>query len=131
MKPVMQDIFHSEFASEMQEVTEKTEWSGLDRDLVSKRRAHFQALKMNSATYVSSLTLHGYNNVIYTSLSLCYLECTTEGTEKGRSNPKDGEEVVAFKKTFARESVFPPCGSDDEVTKEDQKYLRKPGKQRK
>ena len=62
------------------------------------------------------------------------LECTTEGTEKGRSHPEDGKEIATFKNTiapFASESVSPPPGSDDETTKEDQKYLRKPGKQRK
>ena len=36
MKQVMQDIFDSEFASEIQEVIEKTVWSGLEQDLVSK-----------------------------------------------------------------------------------------------
>ena len=36
MKPVMQNIFDSEFASEIQEVIEKTVWSGLEQDLVSK-----------------------------------------------------------------------------------------------
>ena len=85
---------------------------------------------MNCATYVSSVTLH----VIYNSLSLWCLECTTEGTEKRKSHPEDGEEVATFKKTiapFASESVSPPPGSDDETTKEDQKYLRKLGKQRK
>ena len=32
MKPVMQDIFDSEFASEIQEVIEKTAWCGIDQD---------------------------------------------------------------------------------------------------
>lgn len=81
---------------------------------------------MNCATYVSSVT-------VYNLLSLWCLECTTEGTEKGKSHPEDGEEVATFKKTIAPlagEDVSPPPGSDDETTK-DQKYLRKPGKQRK
>ena len=48
----------------------KTNWSGLDQDLDLKRRSrvHCQAMTVNSAICVSSVTLHGYSNVIYTSV---------------------------------------------------------------
>ena len=51
----------------------KTGSSGLDQDLVLKQRfrVHRQAMKVNSAICVSSVTLHGYSNVIYTLLSNC------------------------------------------------------------
>ena len=76
----------------------KTNWSGLDQDLVLKRRSrvYCQAMKVNSAICVSSVALHEYSNMIYTSLSLCCLECTTEGTEKRRSLPEDGKEVAIY-----------------------------------